>query len=218
MSERFQGAVFDMNGTLVDDIRYHFEAWQGLSKRLGHEMDATLFQSFNGLKNDDIFPRLLGRPVSADELATLAEEKEEVYRELYRPHLSLVKGAKDLLDRCRARGIRLAIASSAPPKNRSLVIEGLGLSSSFDAVVEAEHLPGKPAPDVFIEAARRLGIAPACCVAFEDAENGVRSAVSAGMFVVGVTTNNDAKTLLSAGARVTISDFTTLPEEVEKRM
>ncbi|AKU98035.1 Beta-phosphoglucomutase [Labilithrix luteola] len=218
MADRFRGAVFDLNGTLVDDIRFHFDAWRDLAKKLGHDMDEVLFQSFNGLKNEDIFPRLLGRSVSAEEIATLGEEKEIAYRAMYRPHLAPVAGALALLDRLHAGGVRLAVASSAPPANRAMVLEGLELLERFDVVVAAEHLPGKPAPHVFLEAARRLEIAPEECVAFEDAANGVRSAVSAGMFVVGITTNNPARTLLDAGARYAVTDFTALPEELERRL
>lgn len=213
-----RGAVFDLNGTLIDDIRFHFEAWRDLAKKHGQDMTEALFQSWNGLKNEDIFPKFLGRPVTPEELASLSEEKESAYRALYRPHLAPVRGAIELLERLHGQGVRLAVASSAPPANRAMALEGLGLLPRFDVVVEAEHLPGKPLPHVFLEAARRLGVEPSACVAFEDAENGVRSAVAAGMTVVAVTTNNTAEVLQAAGARYAIADFTTLPAEIEARL
>ena len=111
--------------------------------------------------------------------------------------------------------MKLAVASSAPPANRSMVIDGLGWGTSFDAVVASEGLRGKPAPDVFLAAAERLGVAPTDCVAFEDAVNGIQAAAAAGMLVVGVTTNVTAAELTAAGARFTIADFTTLPPELE---
>ena len=204
-------AVFDMNGTLVDDIAFHFQAWRELASELGVAMDEALFQSLNGLKNVDIFPRLLGRAVSDDEIARLGGKKEERYRALFAPHLAPVAGALELLDRLRAEGIRLAVASSAPPDNRAMVLDGLDLRRRFELVVEAERLPGKPAPDVFLAAAQGLGVDPAACVAFEDAVNGVVSAKAAGMFVVGITTNVPAEELVRAGASLTAKDFTTLP-------
>jgi len=215
MQRRLGGAVFDLNGTLVDDIRYHYDAWLALALELGVAMDEARFQSFNGLKNVDIFPRLLGRDVPAHEIAALGEKKEVAYRAMYRPHLALVAGARPLLERLRSAGVKLAVASSAPPDNRALVLDGLALRPLFDVVVDAERLPGKPAPDVFLEAARLLGVAPDACVAFEDAENGVRSAAAAGMLVVGVTTNNSAATLKAAGATHAIADFSSLPAEIE---
>jgi beta-phosphoglucomutase len=211
---RLRGVVFDLNGTLVDDIPYHFEAWRELAGSLGVGLDDATFQSFNGLKNEDIFPLLLGRPVAHDEMGALSTKKEERYRSLYGPHLAPLRGAEALIASLRASGFRLGVASSAPPANRNMVIDGLRWREVFDAIVEAEHLPGKPAPDVFVQAARLLGFAPAECLVFEDAVNGVRAAVAAGAPVVGITTNVPGATLLAAGARYAAPDFASLPEPV----
>jgi HAD superfamily hydrolase (TIGR01509 family) len=178
-------------------------------------MDQATFQSFNGLKNADIFPRFLGCALSSDEISALSDEKERTYRDLYRPKLAPHHGALALLDRLRAAGVKLAVASSAPPENRAMVLDGLGWNARFDAVVASEGLRGKPAPDVFLAAAERLGVAPEACIAFEDAENGVRAAAAANMLVVGVTTNVPAAELAAAGARFTIADFTSLPHELD---
>lgn len=145
--------------------------------------------------------------MSSEELAALEAEKEGRYRALYRPHLAPVRGANELLDRLHALGVKLAVASSAPPENRALVIDGLGWQDRFDAVIASEGLPGKPEPDVFLAAARALGVEPSACVAFEDAVNGVRAAARAGMRVVGITTTVDAATLRSAGAAITVAHF-----------
>jgi beta-phosphoglucomutase len=107
--------------------------------------------------------------------------------------------------------VKLAVASSAPPENRALVIDGLGWRDCFDAVVASEGLPGKPAPDIFIAAAKALGVRPRECVVFEDAVNGVRAAVAAGMTVVGITSTVDAKTLRSAGSTITAAHFEEIP-------
>jgi beta-phosphoglucomutase-like phosphatase (HAD superfamily) len=96
-----------------------------------------------------------------------------------------------------------------------MVLDGLAWSDRFDAVVASEGLRGKPAPDIFLAAAGRLGADPKRCVAFEDAANGVRAAVSAGMVVVGVTTNVPADVLRAEGARFTLADFSVLPSELE---
>lgn len=207
---RVNGVVFDLDSTLVDNIRFHFASFREMARRLGKEMDEATFQSFNGLKNEDIFPRFVGRTLTREELTALSDEKEQLYRTEMRPHR-----APELLARLRDAGIKLAVASSAPPANRTMVLEGLGWTSTFDAVVASEGLRGKPAPDVFLAAAERIGIAPAECLAFEDAENGVQSAVHAGMTVVGVTTNVAAAALLGAGARFTVEHFASLPAELE---
>jgi HAD superfamily hydrolase (TIGR01509 family) len=211
-----EGAVFDLDGTLVDNIAFHFEAFRVLAGRHGlAPMDDATFQSFNGLKNEDIFPRFLGRALTRDEIHALSDEKEATYRALYAPKLAPHRGATELLERLRSAGVKLAVASSAPPANRSMVLDGLAWTERFDAVVASEGLRGKPAPDIFLAAAERLGVAPDTCVAFEDAANGIKAAAAAGMLVVGITTNVGAAELVAAGARFTASDFLSLPPELE---
>jgi beta-phosphoglucomutase len=209
------GAVFDLDGTLVDNIRFHFEAFRALASRFGLVMDEATFQSFNGLKNEDIFPRFLGRELTRNEIEALSDEKESSYRALYGPEIVAHRGAPELLERLRTGGVKLAVASSAPPANRAMVLDRLGWNERFHAVVASEGLRGKPAPDIFLAAAKLLGVAPASCVAFEDAANGVRAAAAAGMIVVGVTTNVPTRVLVDAGARFTVADFETLSPELE---
>ncbi|MBX3197856.1 MAG: HAD family phosphatase [Labilithrix sp.] len=212
---KLQAVVFDLNGTLVDDIQFHFEAWKALAERLGVAMTPPIFQSYNGLKNEDIIPRLLGREIGPALVDALGREKEEHYRALYRPHLAPMRGAPELFARLRARGVKLAVASSAPRENREMVIDGLGWSTTFDVVVANEGLRGKPAPDIFLAAAERLAVPPEACLAFEDAENGAIAARAAGMTVVGVTTNVEASALEKAGAALAVADFTALPDDLD---
>lgn len=195
----------------MDDLRFHFDAWRAFARRRGITLDDAFLQSINGLKSEDIFPKILGRAVPAEELRAFEAEKEGEYRELYRPHLAPMRGANEMLDRLRAAGVKLAVASSAPPENRALVIDGLGWDTRFDAIVASEGLPGKPAPDVFLRAAQMLDVAPGACVVFEDAVNGVRAAVAAGMKVVGITSTVDADTLRSAGAAIAAAHFDEVP-------
>jgi beta-phosphoglucomutase family hydrolase len=221
VSRPIRAIVFDLNGTLVDDLEFHYVAWKALADRNGVAMTPELFQSWNGLKNEDLLPRFLGLPpeeVPRARIAELAREKEEHYRALYGPHVAPLAGAEAFLARLRAAGTKVALASSAPDENRSMVLERLGWSDAFDAIVLPTRLRSKPAPDIYLEAARRLGLAPAECAAFEDAENGVLAAHAAGMTVVGVTTTVPAEALVAAGASFTISDYTALPAELLQRL
>ncbi len=207
-------AIFDMDGTLVDNMRFHVRAWVALSKELGLDAHPERFErEFAGMRNEELLPALLGRPVPPEELTRLAERKESHYRELYAPHLSPLRGARELLARLQGAGVGLAVASAAPRDNRTFVLDGLGLRPLFAHVVGAEDVTrGKPAPDLFLAAARALGVEPSACVVFEDAVNGIRAARAAGMLAVGVATLTPDTVLREAGAHWVIDDFASLPE------
>ncbi|MFT3770917.1 MAG: HAD family phosphatase [Minicystis sp.] len=220
MTDSLRAAVFDMDGTLVDNMAFHNRAWEIVSARLGVPTTAERFQrEFAGKKNEEIFPELLGRPVPSDELDRLAGEKEALYREHYRPHLALTRGAAAFLARLREGGVRLAVATAAPLGNRDFVLDGLRIRAGFERIVGAEEVTrGKPAPDIFLLAAKDLGVAPEACVVFEDAANGVRAAKAAGMLAVGITTAASAEELRDAGASFTAADFASLPRALLLRL
>jgi HAD superfamily hydrolase (TIGR01509 family) len=205
--------VFDLDGTLVDNMRYHGEAWVRLARKLGSDATREQFErDWAGRKSDEILPILLGRPVTPEEVARLSEEKEAEYRASYRARVEPVRGLFPLLEAMRRAHYRLGLATAAPPENRSMVLEALRLASTFDVAAGPEHaVRGKPSPDIFLAAASLLGVSPRLCVAFEDASNGIRAARAAGMEVVGIATGESSASLLAAGARYAAADYDSLP-------
>jgi len=127
---RFDAAIVDLDGTMVDNMQYHFDAWLEMAKKLGRELTRERIQrDFAGRKNEELFPLLMGRPLDAAELRDLSEEKEARYRELFAPHVRLLDGLEAFLDLLAARGIAVGIATAAPAKNREFVLERLGLAA-----------------------------------------------------------------------------------------
>jgi beta-phosphoglucomutase len=192
----FDALIFDMDGTLVDSMPYHEKAWDLMLPELGVAVDRFEFFTWSaGLTNREIFPRLLGRTLSADELEHLADRKEALYRESYREVMAPMTGAVELLTRARSAGVKTALGTAAPPENITLVIDGLNLREHFPVIVGgADVKNGKPDPEIFLRCAEAMGIEPARCVVFEDTPAGVEAAYRAGMRCIAITTTlNDAQ-------------------------
>jgi len=203
VTPRFRGVVFDLDGTLVDNLGFHVEAFALFVRRHGlPPMDHAMRGRLDGKRNRDIFPILLGRPLDPTSFQRFEDEKEGLYRELSRGRLQPLPGLGRLLDLLEARGIGAAVATSAPAANVDHTLEELGLSRRFRAVVRGDQVPhGKPAPDVFLEAARQLGVPAAACLAFEDAPAGVSAAKAANMTCIALTTSFTPEEFAANGAR-----------------
>lgn len=182
--------IFDMDGTIVDNMAFHTQSWITFFERRGRAIDADeFFRTTAGRQGKEIIRSHMGEHLDDDEVAVLNHEKEAVYRELYAPHLKAVAGFEDLIADARSQGIALAVGTAAPPANVEFTLDGLDLRRHFETIVGATDVPrGKPHPDVFLEAARRCGAEPANCIVFEDAPLGVDAARRAGMRVVVITT------------------------------
>jgi beta-phosphoglucomutase len=171
-------------------MAFHTDSWIAFFARRGKTYDPdAFFRETAGAQAREIMRERLGADLPDDEIAVLAQEKEVLYRELYGPHRSAIQGFEDFVTRARADGVKLAVATSAPPANIVFTLDGLNLRRHFDAVVGAADVArGKPHPDVFLKAAEKLGVAPADCIVFEDAPMGVEAARRAGMKTVVITT------------------------------
>jgi beta-phosphoglucomutase family hydrolase len=202
------GVIFDMDGTLVDNMPYHMRAFRAFVDRHGINMDdAEFLARINGKTNDDIMRILFGEGISTDQILAYSNEKESLYRELYGPHLSLSKGLERLLVELHDHGILLGVGSSAPDENINFVLDGLGIRHYFSAVINASQISrGKPDPEVFLRAASVLGLSPVCCVVVEDAVSGISAARNAGMRVIAIAQIMPRSALSCAD--LVIDDFT----------
>ncbi|WP_342114727.1 HAD family hydrolase [Pseudoduganella sp. OTU4001] len=187
--------IFDMDGTIVDNMGFHTRSWLEFFSRRGHAVDeAAFFAATAGRTGHEIMRQYLGEGLARDDVAALIDEKEVLYREIYAPHLRAVAGFGALVGAAQAAGIKLAVGTAAPPCNVDFTLDGLGVREQFDTVVGAADVKrGKPEPDVFLLAAERCGADPAHCIVFEDAPLGVEAARRAGMRCVVLTTTLPAE-------------------------
>ena len=185
-------AVFDWDGVILDSSRHHEESWERLAKEVGRVLPEGHFLKGFGRRNIEIMRDMLKWSESVEEIDTLSRRKEELYREVVQERgIEPLPGVKCWLERLEREGIRCGIGSSTEDKNVKLGLGLLGLERFFRTAVTAGDVQrGKPAPDVFLEVARRLEASPERCVVFEDAPAGVEAGRAAGMRVVGVTTTH----------------------------
>ncbi|MEH3112590.1 HAD family hydrolase [Pedobacter terrae] len=188
--------LFDLNGTMINDMEYHTLAWYSImTEDLGADLDyASVKKEMYG-KNHEVLERVFGKDkFSPEEVEQLSVEKEKRYQAGYLPHLALIAGLDDFLARAKAAQIPMAIGSAAIPFNIDFVIDGLNIRHYLDAIVSADDVQmSKPDPETFLKAAAALGVAPDDCLVFEDAPKGVESALNAGMPCMVLTTTHAAE-------------------------
>jgi beta-phosphoglucomutase len=209
--------VFDMDGTIVDNMAFHTDSWITFFQRRGQAIDAdAFFRATAGRQGGEIIRTYLGDHLSDEEVAQLNHEKEMVYRELYAPHLKPVDGFDALLQQAKANGVKLAVGTAAPPANVAFTLDGLDLRGHFDAIVGATDVArGKPHPDVFLKAAELCGVPPEECIVFEDAPLGVEAARRAGMRCIVLTTTLPASNFAGFDNVIAIvRDFSELKSEL----
>lgn len=188
------GVVFDMDGVLIDSAQSHLQSWQQLAREEGRTVTDADFMATFGRQNDDIVP-ILFDVQRAEQVSALADRKEEIYRNLIRERPPIVSGAVALVEALHSAGVRLAVGSSAPPANIELVLNAMGVSELIRAVVSGDDVArGKPDPQVFSEACRRLDLPPGRCVVIEDAAAGIRAARAAGTRSVAISIYHPAAT------------------------
>ena len=202
-SFRPRACIFDLDGTLVDNMPVHADAFAVFAERHGlPPLTPADRRALDGKRNSEIFPVIFKRTLARAEVAAYEDEKEGLYRELSQGRLVPLPGARRLLASLARRGIAVAIATSAPRPNVDHSLRELDLEWLLPHVVRGDEVPnGKPAPDVFLEAARRLGVAPGDCLAFEDAPMGLEAVRAAGMRLVAMATSFPADELVQHHTR-----------------
>jgi beta-phosphoglucomutase len=204
-----------MDGTLIDSAEYHWLTWRDTLAREGHALTQDQFASWFGQRNDAILRRYLGDGITPSEISRLGDAKEAAYRDMVRARgIEPLPGVRGWLVRLRDTGWRQAVASSAPPANIEVIIEVLGLEGVFDTWVSAEEVAhGKPAPDVFLRAAEKLGVPAGRSVVVEDAPAGVEAGRRGGMRTIGLTSMSRP-----LDADIVVASLEDLPDDAFERL
>ena len=189
-----QAFIFDLNGTMINDMEYHSIAWHAILNNdlhAGLSMAEVKTQMYG--KNEELLDRVFGKgKFTKEQVNTISMKKERSYQAAFRPHLQLIAGLGQFLQRAEKQGIKMAIGSAAIPFNIDFVLDNLRIRHYFGAIVSADEVAlSKPDPETFVLAAKELGIPPERCVVFEDAPKGVEAAMRANMPCIVLTTMHE---------------------------
>jgi len=206
-----RGAIFDMDGVLVDNVRQHTEAWKQLGREIGLDWSDEEIKRVFGKRNPEILQALVPRRLSQEEIVAYGDHKEELYRSIMAADLHPVPGLEKLLGELKGCAVKTAVATSGPIENTRFVLRGLRLEEYFDALVTGADAPrSKPDPGIFLVAAERLGLESSACVVFEDSPVGLKGARAAGSPAVALATTHQVDELRQYSPDMIIRDFTEL--------
>jgi HAD superfamily hydrolase (TIGR01509 family) len=218
------GVIFDWDGVVVDSARLHVLSWNDLALEQGRTIPPEIPIGALGLKTEAVITDLLKWTNNPAEVSRMTLRKEELFRErAKRDGIASQPGVLDFLRGLKERSVPCAVGSSAPLLNVEAGMSVLKTDGMFSAIVSGDDVTrGKPAPDIFLKAAGRIGLPPEKCVVFEDAPAGVEAARAAGMLVVGLLSTHDTHILKNADLliedfnEITVQDFLTWAETARR--
>ena len=188
-TKTYAAFLFDLNGTMINDMPFHIKAWHRIAAFLGANISLERTKQECYGKNGDFLERVFPGRFTDEEKDRIGTEKEKAYQQEFRPHLKLIDGLPELLADAKSARIKMAIGTAAIRFNVDFVLNGLDIAHYFDAVVCADNVSlSKPHPETFVKCAEALSISPADCLVFEDTPKGVESASNAGMDCIVVNT------------------------------
>jgi len=189
MFTNYKAFLFDLNGTMINDMPYHVKAWHRILNELGAGISMEKMKEECYGKNHELLERIFPGRFTPEEKNRMSLEKEKQYQKEFKPQLRLIKGLDSFLHRSKEAGIKMGIGSAAIMFNIDFVIDGLNIRHYFNTLVSADEVThSKPDPETWLTCAEKLGVAPKECLVFEDAPKGVESAQHASMGCVVITT------------------------------
>ena len=185
-----KGAIFDLDGVIVDTAKYHYLAWKELAERLGFFFSEEHNERLKGvsrMRSLEILLEVGNITASKEEKLQMADEKNKRYVEMLSTldKSELLEGAEEYLKKLKSEGVLISLGSAS--KNAPIILEKLGIYNLFDAIVDGNNVSkAKPDPEVFLKGAEMLGLAPEDCCVFEDSQAGIEAARAAGCGVIAI--------------------------------
>lgn len=187
--KNYKAFLFDLNGTMINDMSYHIKAWHRILNDLGADITWEQMKQECYGKNQELLERIFPGRFSEPEKDTLCLEKEKQYQKEFKPELKLIEGLDEFLKDADEYGIKTAIGTAAILFNVDFVLDGLNIRHYIDAIVSADDVQvSKPHPETYLKCADALGIDATDCLVFEDSPKGAESALNAGMDCIVITT------------------------------
>ena len=203
-----KGIIFDMDGTIVDSLPYHYKAWKIFFKENKVENFSERLKDYKGGGTLDLLTAVYGDKYSRKELKIMTDDKEIIFREIYKNNVVPIMGFMDMFELIKSKKILVGIASNAIRKNVKMILSELKIYEKFDSIICGDEVKrGKPDPEMFDETIDRFNLKKEECLIFEDSVEGVSAAVNSRVDVVGITSSTSEKILIDRGCKKTIDNY-----------
>jgi len=217
--------IFDMDGVIVNNSEYHEKAWNVFCNKYEIELiEDEKKQHIFGTTNKTALEYIFKRELTTEEVIMYGDEKEELYRQLYQPHIKLANNLKEFLDTLKDSKITLAIATSADNDNVEFVMENTGIREYFSEIVNSDQIvKGKPDPEIYLETAKRINKETKECIVIEDSLAGIEAGKKAGMKVIAITSThkreelNEADLIIDDFSELTIDIISSILKKIETK-
>ena len=211
-----KGIIFDMDGTIVDSLPYHYKAWKIFFKENKVENFSEKLKDYKGGGTLDLLTTVLGNNFSKKELKSMVDDKEIIFRDIYKDNVIPIEGFIQMLESIKSQKILVGLASNAIRKNVKMILNELKIYNDFNSIICGDEVDnGKPNPEMFNKTVKRFKLDKKDCLIFEDSIEGLQGAVNSGIDAIGKSSSSD-KILKSAGAKGTIKNYVNINFKLKK--